>query len=64
MKTTRKVFFLLFLIKNFFKSLVESEKGSTFALAIQKSRLRPDDDERNNASLAQLVEQLTLNQWV
>ena len=35
MKTTRKVLFLLFLIKNFFKSLVESEKGSTFALAIR-----------------------------
>ena len=36
MKTTLKVLFLLFLIKNFLKSLVESEKGSTFALAIQK----------------------------
>ncbi len=35
------------------KSLVEISKSRTFALAKQK-----------DASLAQLVEQLTLNQWV
>ena len=56
--------FFDFWVKKLGKCLVVTKKLCTFALAIQKSRLRPDDDERNNASLAQLVEQLTLNQWV
>ena len=38
----------------FQKYLVSSKKSSTFALGF----------ERNNVFLAQLVEQLTLNQWV
>ena len=41
------------LIKMFMKCFVNSNKSSTFAPAIE-----------NDALLAQLVEQLTLNQWV
>ena len=40
------------LIKMFMKCFVNSNKSSTFAPAIE-----------NDALLAQLVEQLTLNQW-
>ena len=45
--------------KKWLKNLVVSEKSSTFATAFEKYLNCLTD-----ASLAQLVEQLTLNQWV
>ena len=44
------------------KSLAVTEKGVTFALAIQERAFKYN--KKAFASLAQLVEQLTLNQWV
>ena len=46
------------LIKMFMKCFVNSNKSSTFAPAIE------NDAHLVDALLAQLVEQLTLNQWV
>ena len=45
--------------KKWLKNLVVSEKSSTFATAFEKYF-----NCFTNAPLAQLVEQLTLNQWV
>ena len=51
------------LIKMFMKCFVNSNKSSTFAPAIENDALLAQLD-LVDALLAQLVEQLTLNQWV
>ena len=58
-KTTEKCTFLRKNRKKLPKNLVVSEKSSTFATAFEKYLNCLTD-----APLAQLVEQLTLNQWV
>ena len=60
-KLPKKSVFFLFFEKKSRKSLVVPKKWSTFATANQKST---DFETQTGALLAQLVEQLTLNQWV